>query len=287
MRLTINIATRGRPALLQETVTRTLPNISREDTILLISADEDDPRTVNALSGLPRDPRVMLSIRPREDSRGEKYDRALTEAAADIYLPAVDYAPILTPAFDQKIINAARIWPDGIGVVYSPMVDELVPFLQAPTAKFVEKLGYIYSHDYPYWFIDHEVADIAWMIGRINFADFSVDSSKRPQQTTRLRDLAFWAAYYDFMALDRRAKARAIIKAPDFEAPDWLKLQLCNWFPLVEKRSEWRNSRVRNGAAGTEKQRGENGPPDEGYLRAKARAEEKLQKLYTALRAAA
>lgn len=288
--LTINIATRSRPALLRETIQRTLPNISLKSTTLMISVDQDDQATINSLDTLPKTKSLVVSIKPREDSRGAKYDRALTEAPADIYLPAVDYAPITTPGFDQAIINAARIWPDGIGVVYSPMVDELVPFLQCPTAKFVEKLGYIYSHEYPYWFIDHEIADIAWMVGRINFAQFEVDSSKRPQKTLRMRDLAFWASYYDLMALDRRAKARQIIKSADFEAPDWLKLQLCNWYQLVESRScahNGRNARVRGGAASMEASRGEDGPPDEGYLRIKARAEEKLNQLYTALRAAA
>ena len=285
MRLTINIATRGRPALLTETIIRTLPNLSLPETVLMISADQDDQPTIDALKAM-KSSRLLVSIKPREDSRGEKYDRALTEAPADLYLPAADYGPFLTPGFDKRIIDAA-IWPDGIGVVYGPMCDELVPMFQVPTAKFVAKIGYIFSHEYPFWFIDHELADIAWMIGRINFCDVHMDVSKRPGKTTRLRELNFWTAYYDFMALDRRVKARSVIMADDFEAPPWLKHQLCNWHPLTEKRSENRNARVRGSAAHCEEHRGESGPPDEGYLRAKEKAERKLNELYTALRAAA
>lgn len=285
MKLSINIATRSRPDLLRATIAQTLPNMARKDTTLLISVDEDDKATLESLKRLPRDDRLLVSVKPREDSRGEKYDRVLTEVPADIYLPAVDYAPILTPGFDQAIINAARIWPDGIGVVYAPMVDELVPFLQAPTAKFVEKIGYIYSHEYPFWFIDHEMADIAWMIGRINFTNIHVDVSSRPDKTIRLRDLEFWTKYFDFMAIDRRSKARSIINSPDFEMPDWMKLQMSNWYPLVEARSASRNMRVRAAAQQIEQRRGDEA--DQGYERVKARAERKLQEIYTALRAAA
>ncbi len=179
----------------------------------------------------------------------------------------------------MAILNAARIWPDGIGCVYTRMCDELVPFNQAPTAKLVEKIGYIFNHDYPFWYVDHELADISWMIGRINFADVAVNSSKRPEHTHRLRDLKFWSTYYNLMALERRNTAKRIIRSDDFQAPDWLKLQLSNWFPLVEMRSEWRNNRVLRGAEQTEASRGEPGEPDDGYKRAKAKAERKLQDL--------
>lgn len=199
-----------------------------------------------------------------------------------MYLQSADYAPIMTWGFDQKILDAV-IWPDKIGVVYSPMCDELVPMLQAPTAKFVEKMGYIYNPDYPFWFIDHEMADVAWQMGRINFADIEIDVSRRPEKTVRLRDLDFWTRYFDLtMHLDVRPRVNEIIRAPDFEAPDWLKEQLCNWSPLMEKRSLYRNSRVRAGAAQCEKTRGEDGPPDEGYVRAKTRAERKLTALLEA-----
>lgn len=287
MSLTVAVATRNRPHLLVQTIQKTLPNVMLPDTRIVILADQDDMETVSLLQTMPHHPQVLVSCLPREDSRGAKYDRVLRVAPADVYLPAVDYAPILTPGFDQAIIRASNIWPDGIGVVYAPMVDELVPYLQAPTAKFVEKMGYIYNHDYPFWFIDHEMADIAWMIGRINFANIKIDASQRPKSTLRMRDLEFWTAYFDMMALERRKKAQSIIMSPDFEVADWQKIQMCNWYQLVEMRSVARNSRVRQWAKQTEQARGDGSPPDEGYLRAKARAETKVQQLLAAIKQAA
>jgi hypothetical protein len=89
------------------------------------------------------------------------------------------------------------------------------------------------------------------------------------------------------MALERRAKARAIIKGADFLTPDWLKADLLENYTWVENRSRLINEGVRRDAATIEAQRGESGPPDEGYMRAKARAEQKLSSFFEALKAAA
>lgn len=289
MSLTINIATRGRPDLLRKTVESTLPNISRADTKLMVSLDEDDTQTLRSIKMVfPRDPRLLLSIKSREDSRGEKYDRALTEAPADVYMPAVDCAPITTPGFDQIILDKAALFPDGIGVVRTPYINGLFPpALQAITAKLVEKIGYIYNHEYPFWFIDHELHDMARLIGRYLEARITVETGPmRPTKTIRMRDVAFWASYYDMMALERRAKARAIIDGADFLSPDHVKAHLKDNYHGIEHEARGINEHVRQKAAAIEAQRGDQSPPDEGYTRAKTKAEQKLAAFLDQLKAA-
>ncbi len=224
----------------------------------------------------------MASIRPREDSRGEKYDRALTAAPADVYLPAVDCAPILTPAFDQIIINAARLFDDGIACIHTPMVTgHFPPALQAFTAEWVKQVGYIYNHEYPFWFIDHEADDMARLLCRYVPVDVAVNTAEmRPGTTWRMRDLAFWCDYYNRMTLERRMMARRIINSPEFEGTPGHKIALCNNYEGVEQRSYGINNSVIANAAAIEAQRGDKSPPDAGYLRAKARAEQKLERLY-------
>lgn len=287
MKLTINIATRGRPELLRKTIEATLPNITRKDTTLMVSVDADDTETIESLPKIDGYSRVYVSVKEREDSRGEKYDRALREAPADVYLPAVDCAPFLKRGFDQSILDAASLFKDGIGCVYAPMVNASFPGILAPTAKLVDKIGYTYSHEYPFWFIDHELDDICRMIGRFVFCEMGFSPGPwRPGTTIRLRDLEFWTAYYDLMALDRRAKARAIINSPDYQPGPWLKQVLANQYQVVEARSKNINWGVRQNAANIEAQRGDKNPPDEGYLRAKARAEAKLSDFLRTLKAA-
>jgi hypothetical protein len=144
------------------------------------------------------------------------------------------------------------------------------------------------SDEYPFWFIDHEVHDLARLIGRYHQASIFVETTPhRPAKTHRLRDVAFWATYYDLMALERRAKARAIITGGDFLSPEWIKQDLLDNYQWIENGSWQINEFVRKNSATIEAQRGDSGPPDEGYLRAKARAEQKLSTYLEALRAAA
>lgn len=279
MKLTIGVATRNRPELLRQTLEDMLPNVSRDDTRILILADEDDKVTLDGIKRLPTDSRLTVSVRPREESRGEKYDRVITEAPADLYLPAVDHSPILTPAFDQILINTARLFPDGIGCVYTPMVNASFPGLQAPTAKLVDKLGGIYNREYPYWFIDHELDDICRMIGRFAFADVRYSDRRRPGTTIRMYDVAFWARYYEIMRDERVARALAIIDDPEFECPDWYRQVLKTQHPVVTARSAFINGGVIQDAAHIERERGDKNPQDEGYKRAKARALQKVSDL--------
>jgi hypothetical protein len=288
--LTLVIATRGRPDLLKYTIENTVAHISRERagaTKVLVCIDNDDVLTTRRLGEMPQADCILYSVKPREDSRGEKYDRALTECPADVYLPAVDCAPIVTPNWDAIILEKAALFPDGIGVIRTPYINGLFPpALQAVTAKFVKLNGYIYNPEYPFWFVDHEIHDLARLVGRYLLADVEVlTAATRPKTTIRMRDVAFWASYYDFMAIERRGKARKIIDLLD-DAPH-VKAHLRDCFHGIENEARSINEHVRQNAARIQAQRGDSGPPDEGYLRAKARAEQKLSRLIEAMKAAA
>lgn len=280
MRLSVVIATRGRPDLLLDTVHHTALHMANPSTRMLICVDDDDRATRDAMIKLPTDDRITVSVGPREDSRGEKYDRALKAAPADIYLPLPDYAPVLTPAFDQAISNEFWLWPDLIGIVCTPLVDQMIPGLQAMGSGLVSKLGHIYSHDYPFWFVDHEMMDLCDMLQRIAFVDVAVDVSRRPDKTMRLRDLQFWTLYYDAMTDERVAKALSIIDSVEFDDSQWRKARLRNCDPRIPLRSWVRHQGIRSQAADYEKERGIPGArPDEGYLRLYAKAKARLDGL--------
>jgi hypothetical protein len=265
MTLTVIVQTRGRLAILRETLKRTLPAVSRPDTKVLLCVDDDDAETIAGLDTLPKDDRLLISVKPREDTRGPQYDRALTEAPADVYLPTTDKVPITRPGFDQVILDAAATFPDGIGCVCTPLINASFPGLQAPTAKLVDLMGYIYPPDYPFWFIDHHLDDICRMIGRYFTVDVGSDHfSLSPPKTLELRHLVFWTSYFDAMAPERTAQARAILDAMDEEP--WRKAMLESNFGVVEYRSKWINDHVRSQAAQIESSRGEKAA-DERYLR--------------------
>lgn len=279
MRLSINFGSRGRPEHLVKTITQVMPMVSRDDTRVLVCIDDDDQPSIDAIKLLPKDDRIAVSVKPREDSRGAKIDRALTEAPADLYMTGHDMAPIFTPAFDQKVINAARVFEDGIGVVLGPMANTNFPSAQIVTQGWVDLVGHIYCHDYPFWFIDHELDDLCRMTGRYVFTDIKIGTELafRPRKTTRLRDLVFWMDYYDMARFRRRATANKIINAIDI--PDAEKMIRATWYEMVEKRSLDLHANLRKQAAIIEfgwhdregnfhEGSGEGGEPDPGYVRA-------------------
>src|SRR5262245_51752153 len=109
MRLSISLASRNRPDLLGPTLETTLGNIISDETRIVVALDEDDRYTLDKMGDLPKNGRIIYDIRPQEDSLGEKYNRVLTIAPADVYMTMVDYGPHLTKGFDQKILKAATI----------------------------------------------------------------------------------------------------------------------------------------------------------------------------------
>lgn len=267
MRLTINLVARGRPEPLKRTLETTLKNI-RAQTTLMVSADDDDPAVIEAAKSFD----VLVSVKPREDTVGAKYNRALKEAPADVYMPLQDTAPHVTPGFDEKVLEAASLFPDGIGCVYGNMGCLAFPHSQSVTAGLVAKLGYWYPECFPYWFVDHWIDDIARMIDRISFADIS--QTVENHVTQERRELKFWTVFFDCCAIVRREQARLIIDSPEFLEPDWRKELLRRHYPLHEFRSLWINNEVRQ--SGFQEATGPGGPR---YDRVKANAMAMLQQL--------
>lgn len=268
MSLTIALATRGRPELLRKTLGRTLPNIKRPDTRVAILADADDTSTVEMSRGDWGE--IVWSIEEREDSVGAKFNRVLKIAPAQVYMVMVDYVAYVTPGFDQKILDAAELFPDGIGVVYNHMANLSFPFMNAVTSGYVDKTGGIYQEYFPYWFVDHWLDDIARMIGRISYADVEVKMDVKPP-TQGHREPAFWATLYDALTLERRRIARGIIDSPDFLETEWRKKILREHHPLIEERSAMLNNMVKTMAAMDK-------TTDERYERIRGRAVETMKR---------
>lgn len=266
MSLTIALATRGRPGLLTRTVQETLPNLSEESTRLVVLVDEDDKATAELRFA---DPRVIVSVEPREDSLGEKFNRALRVAPADVYMHMTDYAPYLTPGTDRKVEEASRVFPDGIGVVFNHMANLSFPYLNAVTKRWVELVGYFYPGYFPYWFVDHWLDDLARITDRFTCADVHANVVRRPG-TQDQREPKLWGIFFDALIYERRAIAMKIIDAMD--EPQWRKDVLRARAHLVEERSMMVNQIVR-GLIGTDQ------TTDARYERIKAKALAKLREV--------
>ncbi len=274
MKLTLVLAARGRPEALKWTLENTLKHKRLQDTTLMVALDDDDPGNIE----VAKEFEVLLSVKPREDTVAEKYNRALVEAPADVYMPMQDTAPHITPGFDEIMLEAAGRFPDGIGVAYNHYPCLSFPGAQALTAGLVAKLGWIYPPYFPYWFVDHWIDDVVRLIDRISFAD--CQQHYAGHLTHERREAAFWASFYDFCALERRRQARSIIDSPEFQEPEWRKEVLRRSFPMVEYRSVWINNEVRRMHLADPKKEG-----GERYARIKKKALAMIERLLPALEA--
>jgi hypothetical protein len=276
--LAIALATRGRPMLLLDTVARTLPNIVLPSTVLHLMLDEDDAPTRSAVdtARIGWSDRVVVNVAPREDTVAEKFNRVLSDPA-DIYTAMVDHTAHVTRGFDQKIVEAAELFPDGIGLVVNHLANASFTGAYAPTRGMVEKMGYLFPPYFPYWFIDHWLDDVARLIGRMVVADVVTDSSRKPM-TQEMREPDWWATFYDAAYLMRRQQALDIINSHDFYEPHWRKILLerhptlwPNGPNTLDFRSRHINDTVRSSAA--EFARAANlSLNDQRYQRVKARA---------------
>lgn len=281
MKLCISLPTRGRPDRILDTVRTSIANWTDPNTVMWIMTDEDDIACHDALTHANFAPpcgRVEVSVRSREDTIAEKWNRALElEPDADIYLAGADDDPYTTPGYDTKILEAAKRFPDGIGMVYGHMANASFSRAVAPTRGFVQKLGWMFPTHFPYWFVDHWTDDLAKLIGRISFANIMTDQT-RPGKTQELRQVEWWATWFDAAYLMRRAQAHAIINSPEFQETDWRKEILLTHHPLIEFHSRWTNTYVRQMAAGLNQWSGLSNQ-DERYQRVKQRAELLVPKL--------
>lgn len=265
MKLAINLASRGRPELLALTMARTLGNIGLRDTVFMVSLDADDAPSIAAMEHFRIDERVLISIEDREDTVAAKWNRVLRAVPdADVYLPMCDDGPAITSGFDEKIIDAAAMWPDGIGVVFNHLENLSFTGIQAVTRRWARLSGYIYPEHFPYWFVDHWLSDVAEMTDRVGFADVRLDCSSNRPPTMEMREPAFWATFYDACYPRRRSEAENIFQNTR-HTPDWQKAILRQRFPLVEQYSRMINDGVR--AMQVQEK-----PADERYTRLKTMA---------------
>ena len=265
MKLAISLATRGRPQQLVNTIKRSIVNWTDPNTVMYVQADDDDRQTFDAIVS-NFDGKIKIDSRAREDTIAAKWNRIMGQVPdADVYSIAADDDPYITPGYDSKILEAAKRFPDGIGMVYGHLANLTFTGSLSMTRKMAEILGYVQPEYFPFWFCDHWTDDLAKMIGRITFSDHRTDQSN-VGQTQERRESAWWATFYDACYLIRHKEAQKLLDHPDFQCPEWQKDLLKSNWPLIDQRSRTLNSFVR------QQQQFDLSLKDERYLRLKKAA---------------
>lgn len=280
MTVCLCIASRDRPGELARTVNNATDLATAEDTFTSTALDLDDKSTVI----LPDLNRTIISLDDRETSLGAKYNRAMEAKRADLYVLGVDDAYPSNKGWDQKLADAAAKFTDGVGVVFfgekrAHPYD--LPDGIAVTRRWIEQVGFFCPPYFPFWWHDTWIDELAKLTGRYVWADVTWEKHGKSEvgghKTTRMREVSWWAKFFDATRQMRVDTAIRMINESD--DPPWLKSQL-------KQEMQWkcdilwqRNGRVRDHGHQYERDYGATYEPDPGYDQIKAEAVAMMERL--------
>lgn len=269
MKVSVCLASRGRPEKLEKTIAALSETMELEDTVIAVALDRDDAEN-HKPSG---NPRVRWTIEEREDCLGEKYNRAYALKRADVYLLWADDMVIVTPGWDRKLADAAATFGGDAGVLYFGAVEGVFLPGVAVTQKFVDAMGFFHNPYFSFWWGETWIDEIARMADRILHVNISVQLLEGTKGKSRgVREIPFWAELFDLTRPKRRAVAEKIID--ESTEPLWRKVQLRQRLAGLEQWCLQRNSKLRDPeqAKMLEKFYSSGDQPDERYSRMKAKA---------------
>ncbi len=270
MSLTVCIPSRGRPVLCREAATTLLQGAVLQSTRLSVALDTDDPE----LEHYSMPPRCLVSVSDREDSLGAKWNRAQRLCPADLYVIFADDMVMPDKGWDKALSDAAETIPDQCGAVFFGKIEGILQPGIAVTQKFVDAMGFFAQAYTPTWFVDTWLLEEATMSGRGVMADVRVSLLTDVKGTSRgIRDIPFWAGFFDAMRPIRVAVAEKIIK----EGPETEERKAALLAALPQWVAHWThsNSILRDPvqAERLEKFYGFDNEPNERYLRLREQAE--------------
>jgi len=149
-----------------------------------------------------------------------------------------------------------------------------MPAAFAATAKLVEMMGfYMWPHQ-PFWWHDTALDEIVQYIGRAVYCEAAMAYPYGYGKTRGLREVSFWATFFDLMRPMRSTIAQAIIHSADNLDSNGRKTQLLQSFTAITAHFEQRNATLRDPlqARMFEMQQAYDAPADERYQRIKAAA---------------
>lgn len=213
--ISVLIPERGRPEMLNRLVYSLFNTAKGDDRFeVLVSIDNDDPAWDNAELGMwsaASQAHVFVDTRPK--TLGEKLNilaaRASGESAALFFL-ANDYV-MLTEDWPKIIREAVAKLPGGIGVPFPK--DSLHPdhaSFPIITRTMYEAVGMFAPPWFPYWYVDTWWDEVGLMLGVRPQIDVEVSAPEGRGQPQGLRDVTFWATFFDRLRPFRVRDARGL-----------------------------------------------------------------------------
>jgi len=218
------MATRGRPESLAQVFAALKTNTAQKEKVSLwLYVDADDSVTRKAIDdGRLSDPGIQLHwhIGPQTPGLCETQHTLWRNSGhtAEIYMIIPDDLHFDTPGWDDIIREAAVKHPDGIFLAgaHDPMTTDTCTY---PIFgwRWLETLQHIFPGHFPYWYDDrwvHQIGNMADCYEELPIVLLSIGGKGR---TRRMRDLPFWARFFQLALDERKASAKKLIDAMNLD----------------------------------------------------------------------
>ncbi|CAG0972074.1 hypothetical protein BURK1_01278 [Burkholderiales bacterium] len=214
-RIALLLPTRGRPASLRRIVDSIAATAAKPDElVIVVGVDDDDDATLDLSARFRPDVPVLWSVGPRELTLGRLWNRlAAADHGCDVLAMVSDDYVMETPGWDDQYRGAAAGMPMGYGTAWPHDTLHVPGFCTAPviTRRMMERMGFFVPPWFPYWFHDTWLEEMgAFVACRLPLAARIVAPDGRGA-TLNMRDLAFWAAFFESTRRLRMSLAERMI----------------------------------------------------------------------------
>ncbi|HYD63869.1 hypothetical protein [Azospirillum sp.] len=287
--IAILVTTRGRPERFLRLVDSFHRNALFTDRIKVwCYVDDDDEASLATLPAASREGgsvKFDIVVGPRPLTLGiavnQLYEKAKEDS--DLFFFIGDEYVMETKAWDLEFDRVFSAYPDGIVLGYVPDTtiidnggneDQQVT-LPIMTRAWGERVGYFWPDDFPFWWSDTWLDEIALMVGRKAPVRVRVRSAGKGK-TYRFWNAPFWARVFERGFPDRLAAASKLWQAiPGHEGDEEGFFRAVSVQPLADRFAAYRLSEGIEGILGELTHSGESGPPSAIYLEAERRAYER------------
>jgi hypothetical protein len=219
------MATRGRPEMLAEVLVALKTHTAQKEKVSLwLYVDADDAITRKAIdSGALSDAGVQLHWHLGGQTSGlGEMQQILWQASgrtAEIYMVLGDDIRFDTPGWDNVLRDVSKIFPDGIFLAspHDPMTADTCTY---PVFgwRWLETLQQLFCGHFPFWYDDRWVHQIGEMVGRYAWLPIVMLPIRGKGRTRRMRDVPFWARFFQLSLDERKTSAKKLIDAMNLDS---------------------------------------------------------------------
>lgn len=219
-KITLIMASRGRPEMLSQVFASLKANTSQQENVSLwIYIDEDDAVTRKAIeSGSLSDAGIKVNwhIGPNTAGLCETQHTLWRNSGADseVYMITCDDVCFGTPGWDDIIRETSKRYPNGIFLAcpFDPATSDTCTY-PIFGHRWLETLQQIFPGHFPYWYDDRWVHQIGEMAGCYERLPIVMPPIRGKGKTRRMRDLPFWARFFQLCLDERKSSAIKLIDA--------------------------------------------------------------------------